>query len=130
MDNRSDRPLGELFGDLGRQVGSLVRRELDLAKVEASERASQLGRDAAMVAVGGAVLHGALLVLLVAAVLVLIQLGLDPWLAALVIAVVVGIAGALILRSGIAAMRDASTRPSPTADTVRDNVEWAKEQAK
>ncbi|HEX6655568.1 MAG TPA: phage holin family protein [Candidatus Limnocylindria bacterium] len=130
MDDRSDRPLGELFGDLGRQVGSLVRRELDLARVEATERAGRFGRDAAMVAIGGAVLHGALLVLLAAAVLVLIQLGLDPWLAAVIVAVVVGIVGALVLRGGIAAMREASARPSPTAESMRENVEWAKEQAK
>ena len=130
MEERSERPLGELLGDLGRQVGSLVRRELDLAKVEASERASQLGRDAALVAIGGAVLHGALLVLLAAAVLLLIQLGLDPWLAALVTAVLVAVIGAIVVRSGIAAMRETSARQSPTVESVRENVEWAKEQAK
>lgn len=130
MEDRTERPLGALFGDLGRQVGTLVRRELDLAKVEASERATQLGKDAAMLAIGGAVLHGALLVLLAAAVLLLVQLGLDPWLAALFVGVVVAGVGGLLLRSGIAAMRESSARRSPTAESVRDNVEWAKEQAK
>ena len=79
MTEQREKPLGDLLGDLGRQVGTLVRREMDLARVELTDRASRLGRDTAMVAAGGAILHGALLVLLAAAVLGLMAAGLDGW---------------------------------------------------
>jgi hypothetical protein len=130
MNEQRERPLGELFGDLGRQVGTLVRRELDLAKVELGDRASRLGRDTAMVAAGGAILHGALLVLLAAAVLGLIAAGLDGWLAALIVGVVVAIVGAAVLRAGVGAIQRDGSRPSETIETMRDNIEWAKEQTK
>jgi hypothetical protein len=51
-----DRTLGELFGDLGSELGALVRNELDLTKTEARQearRASQAGAAFATAAVGG-----------------------------------------------------------------------------
>jgi Mg/Co/Ni transporter MgtE len=130
MQGQSERSLGDLFGDLGNQVSTLVRRELDLAKVEVGDRVGRLGKDAAMVAVGGAVIHAAVLVLLAAAVLALIDAGWDGWLAALLVAVVVGVLGALLVWRGLAAMREDSSRPSATVETMRENIEWAKEQTK
>ena len=130
MPEENDRSLGDLFGDLGRQVGTLVRRELDLARVELNDRATRIGRDLATVAAGGAVLHGAVLVLLAAAVFGLIELGLEAWLAASIVGIVVGVAGAILLRAGLKAMRSDSSAPSATIETMRDNVEWAKEQTK
>lgn len=36
-----ERPIGDLFGDLARELGTLVRQEIQLAKVEMSEKAGQ-----------------------------------------------------------------------------------------
>jgi hypothetical protein len=130
MQGQGERSLGDLFSDLGNQVGTLVRREIDLAKVEASDRIGRIGRDAAMVAVGGAVVHAAMLVLLAAAVLALIDAGLDGWLAALIVAALVALIGALLVWRGLSAMREDSSRPSATVETMRENIEWAKEQTK
>ena len=130
MNDQRDRPLGELFSDLGRQVSTLVRREMDLARVELGDRASRLGRDSAMAAAGGAILHGAVLVLLAAAVLGLMEAGVDGWLAALIVGVVVGVIGAVVLRSGVAAIQRDGAQPSRTVESMRDNIEWAKEQTK
>lgn len=46
------RSIGELLGDLGRQVGTLVRRELDLARTEVSSSVGRLSRDAGLVGSG------------------------------------------------------------------------------
>ena len=130
MPENDGKPLGELFGDLGRQLGTLIKREVDLAKVELSDRASRVGRDAAKVAAGGLVVHAALLILLAAAVFGLVEIGLDAWLAALIVGVIVGVGGAVVLRSGLTALRDDTGGPSPTVESLQENVEWAKELTK
>jgi len=130
MPDSNGKPLGELFGELGGQLTTLVRREIDLAKVELTERATSVGRESAKVIAGGLVLHAAALVLLAAAVFGLVALGLDAWLAALIVGLVVGAIGAVVVRSGLSAIREASSGPSPTIETMQDNVEWAKELTK
>ena len=39
-ERRDDRSLGELLGDLGSQVTTLVRKELELARTEVTDKAS------------------------------------------------------------------------------------------
>ena len=48
-----ERSLGELFGDLTRDMGVLVRQEVGLATVEMSHKASRAAGDVAVIAAGG-----------------------------------------------------------------------------
>src|SRR5215207_918153 len=100
MDARRDeRSLGDLFGDLSRQLSTLVRKEIELARTEVTTRAQSATVDVALMGVGGALAYAGLLVLLVALILLLVEAGWEPWLAALVVAVVViGIGGTLVWR--------------------------------
>jgi len=123
-DNRS---IGDLLGDLGRQVSTLVRREIDLARVEVTQGARSMGRGAATVAAGGLLAYAGLLALLAAIVLGLVQAGLDPWLAAAIVAVVVLIIGAGVVSIGLTAIRESNLAPTQTAETVKENVEYIKE---
>lgn len=124
------RSIGELLGDLGRQTGTLVRREIDLARVEVTSSVGRMSRGAATAGIGGALAYAGLLVLLFAVVLGLIELGLPPWLAALVVGVgALGI-GALVAMSGVNRMKSTELAPRQTAETVRENVEFVKEQIK
>ena len=123
-DNRS---IGDLLGDLGRQVSTLVRREIDLARVEVTQGARSMGRGAATVAAGGLLAYAGLLALLAAIVLGLVQAGLDPWLAAAIVAVVVLTIGAVLVSIGLKAIRESNIAPTQTAETVKENVEYIKE---
>jgi Putative Actinobacterial Holin-X, holin superfamily III len=129
MDQHSDdRSLGRLFGDLSRQLSTLVRQELDLARTEMSAKASAATRDVAMIGAGAALLYAGLLALLVMAGLVLIELGLDAWLAALIVGVVVlGIGGALVMK-GRDQLANRNLAPERTVETIKDDAEWAKER--
>jgi hypothetical protein len=82
---RDERSLGQLFGDLSRQLSTLVRQEIDLARTEVTTKAGAASRDVAMIGAGGALAYAGLLVLLAAVVLLLIEAGLDEWLAALIV---------------------------------------------
>ena len=61
---KDDRSLGELFSDLARETGDLVKKEVTLARVEMTQKVTKLGKDAAMLAVGGMVLYAGLLTIL------------------------------------------------------------------
>jgi xanthine/uracil permease len=124
------RSLGELFGDLGRQVGTLVRQEVTLAKVELSEKASQTGRNVASLAVGGVIAYAGLLVALIGIGYLLIQAGLDAWLAFLIVGIVVMAIGGFLVWRGVQQMRELDLAPRQTVETMRDNVEMIKEHPK
>lgn len=128
MQERVDsRGIGELLGDLGNQVSTLVRKEIDLARVEVTSSVGRMGRGAAMAAAGGALIHAGLLVLLAAIVLGLITAGVDAWVAALIVAVVVLAVGAALASTGVKQVQATNIAPTQTAHSVRENVEFVKE---
>ena len=124
------RSIGTLLGDLGRQVSTIVRKEIDLARVEIMSGIGRMGRGAATTAAGGALIYAGLLVVLIAIVLALIDAGLDPWLAALIVGAVALLVGGLVTALGVQQVRTTEIAPKQTAETVRENVEFVKEQVK
>lgn len=127
---RDDRSLGQLFGDLSRQVGTLVHQEIELARTEVTSQVTTVSRNAAMVAAGGALAYGALLIALVAIALLLAQLGITPWLAFLIVAIVVGVIAAVLIQRGRAELQKTDLTPRQTIDTLKEDAEWAKDQVK
>jgi hypothetical protein len=51
------------------------------------------------------------------------------WLSALIVAIVVMAVGGLLVQRGLADLRRANLAPTRTIATLRQDVEWAKEQA-
>ena len=131
MEHREDsRGIGDLLGDLGRQVSTLVRKELDLARVEVTSGIGRMSRGAAMTGAGGAILYAGILVLLGALVLGLIEAGVDAWLAALIVGGGALVIGAVVTSMGVKQIQSTDLAPTQTAETVRENVEFVKEQIK
>lgn len=95
--SRDERPLGELFTDLVRETGALVRQEVQLAKAEVTQSAAQAGRAAGLMAAGGAVAYAGLLAIIAAVILWLWHNGMADWAAALVVGVVVVLIGVALL---------------------------------
>src|SRR5688500_14867275 len=111
MAPKDERSLGELFAELSRETGQLVRKEVELATTEITARAKKAGTDAAVIAAGGALLHAALLVLLAALVIGLAQLGVMPWLSALMVGGLTAGVGYMLVSRGRASMRKSSLAP-------------------
>ena len=129
-ETRDDRSLGQLFGDLTRQLSTLVRAEIDLARTEVTSKAGVLGRDAAMVGAGGALVHAGFLALMAAVILLLVEVGLEAWIAALLVGVVVAAVGGFLVQRGRTELQQIDLAPKRTLDTLRDDAEWAKEQVR
>lgn len=121
------RSLGELFSELATETGTLVRKEVELAKVEMTAKARVAGRDAALVAGGGSIAMLGVMALLAALILALGTL-IPLWVAALLVgAVVTGVGGALVVM-GIRAFKGMTAAPRETMETLEENKRWLKEQ--
>lgn len=129
-ESRQDRSLGELFGDLAEQLSRLIRQEADLARTEVTSSITRMTRDAAMLGAGGGLAHTGFLALVAAAIALLARLGLDVWIAAAVVGIVLVAAGLLLIDRGRAQLRTASVVPKRTIETLQEDVEWARNQTK
>jgi uncharacterized membrane protein YqjE len=130
QQNRDNRSLGELFAELSRETSTLVRQEVQLAKTELSETASQVGKDIGFLAVGGAVAYAGFLALIAMLILVLVALGLASWLAALIVGLVVAGIGYFLVQKGLNELKRVDLKPQQTIETLQEDKEWAKEQTK
>jgi drug/metabolite transporter (DMT)-like permease len=125
MDNRS---LGELFAELSRETGTLVRKEVELAKVELSASMRKAGADAGMTAAGGALAHAGLLVVLAALVLGLYELGIPAWLSAVIVGLGTMLVGYLLVNRGLTKLRQTPIAPAHTIETLKENARWTTRQ--
>jgi len=125
---RDDRSRGELFGDLVRDMGILVRQEVNLATTELTFKATRVGRELALLAVGGLVTYAGLLALVATAIIALAAAGLPWWLASLIVGVIVAAVGALLVQRGVAALKRVDLAPRQTMQTLQEDTQWAKEQ--
>jgi len=125
---KEERSLGELFRDLTRDLGLLVRQEVGLATTELSHKATRAGREVAMLAVGGLVIYAGVLAILAAIIIGLAAAGLAWWAAALLVGVVVAVIGAVLVQRGLAALKRLDLAPRQTLETLKEDTQWAKEQ--
>jgi len=125
-----ERSLGDLFGDLTREMGTLVRQEVELAKTEMTEKASQAGKNIGSMVAGGAVAYAGFLAILAAIIIGIASLGVPTWLSALIVGLVVTGVGYFLIQKGRDALKQESLAPRQTIDTLKEDAEWAKEQVK
>jgi hypothetical protein len=125
---RDERSLGDLFSDLSRETTTLVRQEVQLAKAELTQSATEAARGIGMLVAGGAVAYAGLFFLLLAIVFGLIEAGWDAWLSALVVGLVVVAIGAILVLRARESLKPANLAPRRTIETLKEDQEWAKEQ--
>lgn len=121
---------GDLVKQLSAQTSTLVRQEIELAKVELREKSKVVGRGAGLGA--GAAIAGLLaLGTLTALVISLLDKAMDFALAALIVTVVyAAVAAVLALRGRDEIKRGLPPAPEQTVETVKEDVQWAKSQAR
>jgi len=125
----NDRSLGELFGDLAREMSTLVRQELDLAKTEMKQKAARMGKDAGMLLAGGAVAYAGLLAI-VAALVLLLARAMPAWGAALLVGVVVAAIGGGMAYAGLNALKREDLAPRETIETIKEDARWVQAQTR
>jgi hypothetical protein len=116
-DYLSDVSVGQLLGDVTRDLSTLMRQELALAQAELKQEATKTGKAAGVL--GGAGFAGYMTVLFLSLAL---WAGLsnlmDPGWAALIVAVLWGIVAAVLYTTGRAKLRQVHPRPDRTVETL------------
>jgi hypothetical protein len=125
-----ERPLGELLKQLSEETTRLVHQELELAKAELTQKGKQAGVGAGLFGAAGVVglLSAAALT---TCLILLLDMAMPAWLAALVVAVVyAGVAALLALRGRDRVKQAVPPVPEQTIETVKEDVQWAKNQTR
>ena len=117
------RPIPEIFTDLIGQVTSLVRKESQLARAEISEKATRALTGMAMILLGSVLLIPALVILMQAAIMGLIENGTEPTVAALIVGGGAFLIGMVIGLIGWSWVKPASLVPDKTIDQLKRDAQ-------
>lgn len=125
----SGESLGDLVSELSGDLSKLMRQELELAKAEIRQEAVKAGKATGMLAAAG--FAGYLTTVLLSLALVFALGAVMPlgW-AALIVAALWGVVGAVLYTTGRAKLRTVNPKPERTVETLKEDAEWAKHPTK
>lgn len=124
-----EKSLGELFSELSRETSALIQQEMQLAKVELTDKATAFGKRAAMIVAGGVILYAGFLAL-IATLIIMLATVMDGWLAALLVTLAVLIGGGALVMKGINDLKNINPKPEKTIETLKEDKAWLQQQIK
>jgi uncharacterized membrane protein YqjE len=125
-----ERSVGELVQALTQQTSALVRHEMRLAQVELQEKGKRVGMGAGMFGGAGLVALYGVGALIAAAIIGLGTL-LDPWLAAVIVGVVLlAVAGVLALTGKKQVDRGTPPLPEQAIESTKRDLDEVKARAR
>lgn len=122
VENQS---VGDLLGKVTTDLSTLMRQEVELAKVEIKEEATKAGKASGMLAGAGAVGYLVLVFLALALMFALDAVMPTGW-AALITAVVLGVIAGILFVLGKKKLQQVNPKPEQTVETLKEDVQWAK----
>jgi len=124
-----DRSISDIFQNIVANVQEIVRSEVRLAKTEIREEAVKAKSSAAMLGAGAVTAVFALLFILLTLVYALAEV-MPNWAAALIVGAALAIVAAVIIAAGLKQLKAIQATPQRTVHTIKENVQWAKQQTK
>jgi uncharacterized membrane protein YqjE len=123
-----ERSIASLVKDIVGNLQQIIRAEVRLAKVEVAEELTKARRAMVLLAVGALFATMALGCLILAAVYLLAHF-VQPWAAAVLVALGVGAIAGVLVAVGARQLKRVSL-PARTVTSVQENIQWAKAQAR
>jgi len=123
-----DSSVGDLLGRVTTDLSTLMRQEVELAKVEIKEEATKAGKASGMLAGAGAVGY-LVLVFLALALMFALDAAMPIGWAALITAVLLGIVAAVLFALGRKQFQQVNPKPEQTVETLKEDVQWAKNRS-
>jgi hypothetical protein len=121
----SETSIGDLIGNISNDLSTLFRQEVELAKAEVKQEASKAGKAAGILGAAGFAGYMTIVLLSFALVYALSNV-IDAGWAALIVAVIWGIVGAVLYANGRKKLKDVDPVPHRTVDTIKEDASWLK----
>jgi predicted phage tail protein len=125
---RPEPGLFQALSDTVSRAGDLVQLEVRVFKAELDEKLSQLKAGMALIISGAIFIAAALFLLLQAAVLALVQVGLSPAVATLLVAAAAIVIGVAFLLTGRKQMNSDALTPDRTIHELQRDTRLVKEK--
>ncbi|MFI5497079.1 phage holin family protein [Actinoplanes sp. NPDC051859] len=124
-DQVAETSIGDLIGNISNDLSQLFRQEVELAKAEMKQEAAKAGKAAGMLGVAGFAGYLAVVLLSFAAVFGLANV-IDAGWAALIVAIVWAVIGAVLFVSGRKKLKTIDPVPHRTVTTLKEDAQWLK----
>jgi Putative Actinobacterial Holin-X, holin superfamily III len=125
----SNVSVGELMGEVTRDLSTLMRQELDLAKAEVKQEVTKTGKAAGMLGAAGFAGYMVLLFASIAAWWGLANVMDQGW-AALIVTGMWAVIGAVLFAVGRRQLREVNPKPEQTVETVKELPDALKRSAR
>ena len=122
-----DASIGQLFKQLAADSNHLVQQEIALAKVEVREAVATAAAATAKIGVAAVLALPGLMALTAALVIGLGILINSYWASAAIVGVIILVVAGVLVNRALAAFKS-GLAPTETIRTVRDDVDWAKQE--
>jgi uncharacterized membrane protein YqjE len=129
MTTQNGRSVPQVLQDIVGNIQEIIRSEFRLAKAEVREEASEAAPPLKMIVVGAGLGLYALGFLLFTVVMGLATV-VATWLAALIVGAVLGLIALVLIATASKRLKQVNTVPERTIETMKENVQWAKNQIK
>jgi len=120
--------ISRLLSQLVAEVGTLVSKEVDIAKAEMTRKASEVTENAAGVFVASAILYAGVLTLVAGAVVGLATV-VPLWLSAVIIGGVVTVAGSVATQKTLRNWKQINPAPERAVALLQADQEWIEKEA-
>jgi uncharacterized membrane protein YqjE len=129
MTIQNGRSVPEVLQDIVGNIEEIIRSEFRLAKAEVKQEASEAAPPLKMIVVGAAIGFYALGFLLFTLVMGLATV-VATWLAALIVGAVLGLIALVLITTASKRLKQVNKVPERTIESMKENVQWAKNQIK
>jgi hypothetical protein len=129
MAGQNGRSVPEVLQNIIGNIQEIIRCEFSLAKIEIKQEASQAKAPVIMGFIGGALGLYALGFLLFTAVLGMATV-MPIWIAALIVGAALAVVSIALLSAASKRLKQVHKVPERTIESLKENVQWAKEQIK
>jgi hypothetical protein len=121
------RTLGTLLSDLTNDLSMLLRKEIELARVETTEKISILTKSLVWMVIGGLVIYSGFLAMVAGGIMAL-GTTMSLWLAAIVFSLGLVVLGLIFVQVGRQAMRRMTILPEQAIESIKEDAELVKEK--
>lgn len=125
----NERSVTDVLQDIVRNIQEIVRSEVRLAKTEIRDEARKAKAAGLLIGVGVGTAVFAVLFLLLMIVYAL-SIVVPQWAAALIVAVALSIVAGITLNTGLKRFKQIHPTPERTVETLKENVEWVRQQTR